>query len=209
MVRGLSGESTAEERLRRDYPRVLWWSLVGAVALHAAVAVLLPEIRVEPYRLPREPVFQVVQLPDVRIPPPPEEQPRKEEARAFLAAQEGPADETISGTGIDLNEPVPPFPVGPTTGFTPIFDEEPVVVRMVRPAYPELAVQAELEGTVLVRIGVDTRGDVVEAAVIKSVPGLDEAAVDAVLRWKFRPATQGGTPVAVRIVVPVRFTLRG
>ena len=80
---------------------------------------------------------------------------------------------------------------------------------MVKPVYPELAVQSELEGTVGLRIGVDEFGNVVEAQVVQSVPGLDAAAVDAVMQWKFKPAKQRDVAVPVRIFVPVRFTLTG
>ena len=74
---------------------------------------------------------------------------------------------------------------------------------------PEMARQSELEGVVMVSIGVNEFGDVVEATVVQGVQGLNQAAIDAVLKWKFTPGKQRDVPVPVRIVIPIRFTLRG
>ena len=105
------------------------------------------------------------------------------------------------------------FPFGPDGRVKPPpfgeFDEPPQVIYQAPPVYPDMARMAEIEGVVLVQVGVDETGDVVEAEVVQGVPGLNEAAVDAVMQWKFRPARRAGHPVRVRIVVPVRFTLRG
>jgi protein TonB len=44
--------------------------------------------------------------------------------------------------------------------------------------------------------------------VLRSVPGLDQAAVDAVRQWEFTPTLLNGVPVAVIMTVTVNFTLR-
>ena len=89
------------------------------------------------------------------------------------------------------------------------FDEPPLVVAQVPPVYPDMARMAELEGVVMVQIGIDERGNVVEATVVSGIDGLNQAAIGAVYKWKFRPAKQRGIPVPVRIVMPIRFVLSG
>jgi TonB family protein len=87
----------------------------------------------------------------------------------------------------------------------------PEVVKKVRPKYPEFARRSEIEGTVFVRALVGPDGAVQDAFVVrgpKSLWALEEPAVDAVWRWRFKPARKSdGTPVAVWVAVPVRFRL--
>jgi protein TonB len=93
--------------------------------------------------------------------------------------------------------------------YSDAFDTPPQLVLQVRPVYPDRARRAELEGVVLVNAGIDTTGRVAEAEVVRGITMLDEAAVACVAQWRFRPARRQGVPVAVHIVVPVRFTLSG
>jgi protein TonB len=55
------------------------------------------------------------------------------------------------------------------------------------------------------RIGVD--GKVSHARVLRSVPLLDQAALDAVMQWEYQPTRLNGQPVPIMITVTVRFTL--
>lgn len=77
----------------------------------------------------------------------------------------------------------------------------------VYPVYPKAARDAGIQGTVMVMAQVLADGSVGEARVVKSIPGLDEAAVLAVKQYRFRPARQQGKPVAMWVGVPVKFTL--
>jgi len=86
-------------------------------------------------------------------------------------------------------------------------DEVPQVVVRVAPAYPEVALQAHLEGRVVVRAFVGTDGRVVKAEVEGKPSLFDEAATSAVARWVFTPALAGAHPVAVWVRVPVVFRL--
>ena len=67
---------------------------------------------------------------------------------------------------------------------------------------------SKVEGTVLVQALVGKDGRVADTKIVKSVPGLDEAAANSVRQWVFKPAMAGGKPVAVWVAVPVRFSLR-
>ena len=90
--------------------------------------------------------------------------------------------------------------------------EPPVVIPSTRvhPNYPEIARKARLDGSVLLLIVIDKDGRVGEIEVIASPDarfGFDLAAIDAVKRWRYRPARLGGRPVAVQATVRVEFTL--
>ncbi|HEU4394312.1 MAG TPA: TonB family protein [Planctomycetota bacterium] len=89
-----------------------------------------------------------------------------------------------------------------------VFHEQPPIpVVRPDPKYPEWAREAGIEGRVVLHVLVDRDGSVVQVRVIQAVNGLTDAAREALLRWTFRPATSGGRPVAVWVVVPVVFRL--
>jgi protein TonB len=78
-----------------------------------------------------------------------------------------------------------------------------------KPVYPVLARRMHFTGTTLLHVHVAHTGYVSEARVMKSSGHemLDHSARDAVMRWRFRPATIAGGPVAAWVEVPVRFSL--
>ena len=78
------------------------------------------------------------------------------------------------------------------------------------PTYPEQARRRQLEGTVVLEALVSGGGKVDDLAVHASSGHqlLDEAALQAVREWFFEPGRRGGTPVTMKILVPVRFALR-
>jgi TonB family protein len=100
-------------------------------------------------------------------------------------------------------EPASPAPDGASLEF----DSPPRVIKGVRPQYPQAAFVAKIEGTVLIEALVDVDGRVSKARVIQSVPGLDEAALEAARRWRFEPARKGGKPVVTIIHMPVAFRI--
>jgi TonB family protein len=78
------------------------------------------------------------------------------------------------------------------------------------PAYPEVARAGEEEGKVWVRVWIDERGHVWHAEIEHSEASslLEEAALDAALKWKFSPARwKDGTPVPSVVVIPFEFSL--
>jgi protein TonB len=78
----------------------------------------------------------------------------------------------------------------------------------VRPVYPDIARSAHVEGTVVLEALLDTAGRVTQLRVIKSVPLLDEAALEAVRQWRYTPSLYGGHPVSVLMTITIRFTLQ-
>jgi protein TonB len=87
-------------------------------------------------------------------------------------------------------------------------DVLPEAIVKVPPEYPNPARADGVEGTVLVIALVSSSGRVADAFVQDSIAELDLAAMDAVRRWKFKPASSAGKPLAVWVAVPVKFTLR-
>jgi TonB family protein len=88
-------------------------------------------------------------------------------------------------------------------------EESPAVLESkVEPKYPDAARSAGVEGTVVLDVLVDETGHVVDIQVLRGLPlGVSEAAVQAVSRWRYRPARGRAGPVASRRVVRVQFTL--
>lgn len=103
---------------------------------------------------------------------------------------------------------------GPRVRFIP-YDEAPepiggfsAIQRNV--VYPEIAQEAGIEGTVVIQAFVNEFGKVTDCVVLKGVPntGLDEAAIDAIKKTRFKPAKQRDRNVGVYISIPVIFKLQ-
>jgi protein TonB len=79
-----------------------------------------------------------------------------------------------------------------------------------KPVYPRRAIDLGLEGEVLVRARIDEAGDPLEPAVWRSSghPLLDRAAIEAVRRWRFKPALRNGRAVTAIVQVPISFRLQ-
>ena len=108
----------------------------------------------------------------------------------------------------NLDAPPPP-PSGPKVVFIP-YDDPPVPMSPIRPVYPEIAQEAGIEGVVVVQAFIDEKGRVKETLILKGVPntGLDEAAMEAIRKTRFRPAKQRERAVGVWISIPVNFKLK-
>ncbi len=85
---------------------------------------------------------------------------------------------------------------------------EPKKVVEVAPEYPDLALKAGVQGIVIIEATIDARGRVAEAKVLRSVPMLDEAALDAVRKWVYTPTLLGGVPTPVIMTLTVNFQLK-
>jgi TonB family protein len=87
-------------------------------------------------------------------------------------------------------------------GITP-----PRLTKQTKPKYPRAAFDNKIQGDVVVELLIDTKGRVAKTRVVQSVPGLDEAAVECVREWRFRPALKRGKPIATVAKVPVTFRI--
>jgi protein TonB len=87
----------------------------------------------------------------------------------------------------------------------------PTVVRSVKPSYTAAAMDAGIEGRVLLDVVVLDDGKVGEVTVRESLDkehGLDTQAVEAARQWLFKPGMKDGKPVPVRVELEMRFTLK-
>ena len=88
-------------------------------------------------------------------------------------------------------------------------EQEPTAVKQVQPKYPDIALRAELEGTVYLKVWVTKEGKVKKAVILKSdAEVFNQAAQDAAMQWVFTPALQQKKPVDVWVAIPFRFRLK-
>jgi periplasmic protein TonB len=93
---------------------------------------------------------------------------------------------------------------GSTLGLT----THPIVVHKVEPEFTEEARKARMQGTVVLLVDIDERGQVHNIRVRTPLGlGLDEKAIEAVRKWRFRPGTRNGAPVSTPALVEVNFRL--
>ena len=121
-------------------------------------------------------------------------------------------DLTIEETDLDnfdAWDAPPPPPSGPQFKFIP-YDDPPRPITPIKPVYPDIAQEAGIEGQVLVQCFIDEKGKVKETIVVKGIPntGLNESAVAALRKTRFRPAKQRERPVGVWITIPINFKLQ-
>jgi len=110
-----------------------------------------------------------------------------------------------------LGPPPPPQPrPAPEVPVRPGGDiKEPRKIKHVAPIYPSIAITAKMQGIVIIEATIAKDGSVKDARVLKSMPLLDQAAIDAVRQWKFTPTLLNNVPVEVLMTVTVNFTLGG
>jgi TonB family protein len=85
---------------------------------------------------------------------------------------------------------------------------EPVLLWKAEPEYSEEARKAKIQGTVIVRAEIDARGQVQNISIAQGLGlGLDEKAIAAVQKWKFRPGTRNGKPVTTPAMIHLSFRL--
>ena len=111
--------------------------------------------------------------------------------------------------------PPPPPPAGKAAGLI-----DPAAIRVgggitpprkivdVRAEYPPDAREARVQGVVIVEVLIGTDGKVEQTKVLRSIPMLDQAAIDAVRQWEFTPTLLNGEAKKVIMTVTVNFTLQ-
>jgi TonB family protein len=84
----------------------------------------------------------------------------------------------------------------------------PEKIKNVSPVYPPDAMAAKIQGVVIVEARIEGDGTVGEVKVLRSIPALDQSAIDAVKQWEFRPTLLNGAPVPVIVTMTVQFSLK-
>ena len=206
----LSGQATLA--IKYKYPITIRLATLSSMLLLIFTFLIYPRylglIDLEDIELQEIIIENIPQTQQFERPPPP--------ARPSVPVEsedEDIADDlTIEETDLDNFEAwdaPPPPPEGPRVKFIP-YDDPPQPLTEIRPVYPEIAQEAGIEGTVVVQVFIDKKGRVKDTVILKGIPntGLDEAAISAIRKTRFRPAKQRERPVGVWISIPVNFRLK-
>ena len=147
--------------------------------------------------------------------------PRDIAAEPSVAASPSPTSEleavpgALSNGAVEVVMPPPPpatvppapqppsAPVRLSTGIT-----RPTKTRDVTPVYPAVALAARVQGVVILEVTIATSGRVEDVKVLRSLPLLDHAAIDAVRQWEYAPTLFNGTAVPLVMTVTVTFALQ-
>jgi protein TonB len=86
--------------------------------------------------------------------------------------------------------------------------QTPKKVKDIPPVYPPIAQSARVQGVVILEATIGPDGRVQDVHVLRSIPLLDAAAIDAVKQWVYSPTLLNNVPVPVIMTVTVNFTLR-
>jgi protein TonB len=109
-----------------------------------------------------------------------------------------------------IAEPAPPPP--PPTPSTPVHIggdiKPPVKIKEMKLLYPAIALTTRVQGVVIIEATIGPDGTVQAARVLRSIPLLDQAALDAVRQWQYTATLLNGVPVPVIMTVTVNFTLQ-
>ncbi len=196
---------------KKGYSKYVRNAFFGAIVIHFLMFYFSPPFEFKPYVL-REEYFEAIDLPSqFDIPPPPKEIAQPAVPIEAAEGEEVDDEAEIAPTSFDRIEDVPPPPPPPSEQAREFyaFDEPPVLIKYVSPRYPDLARQAGIEGTVLLRVLVGEDGKVENVSVIQSdvTPAMERAAIKAVKQFLFKPAKQRTVPVKANMAIPVRFKL--
>jgi protein TonB len=124
--------------------------------------------------------------------------------RALVTAVPGGVVGGIIG-GVPDEPPPPPPPPEPIRVGGNV--QPPTKTRDVPPVYPAIAQTARVGGVVIIEAVIGTDGRVQETRLLRSIPLLDQAALDAVRQWEYTPTTLNGVAVPVIMTVTVNFTI--
>ena len=148
----------------------------------------------EPAQIPAEGAF--VDPPPPPPPPPPSRAERPSSATPVSPQTPSPAARAVPS----LPAEAPPVRVGGGVA-------EPRKKRHVNPVYPKEAIQARIQGVVILECTIDSEGRVAEVRVLRGVTLLNEPAIEAVRQWEYEPTVLNGVAVPVRMTVTVNFKL--
>ncbi len=212
-------DKNSEADLKRRYRKVLGLSFVISAAVHAGIAVLFPtlDIQATPSK-PDQIVIQIEDLPETRQisrPPPP---PRPA-VPIETESEDVPDDVTIETTDLELEDVPVDLPPPPPAGSeeAPFEEEEilevwkveqkPRLLRRALPVYPQFALRAGLQGSVMLKVLLGKDGKAESIRMLKGEEIFRKSAEDAVRKFLFEPARQSDRPVKVWLVIPIHFKL--
>src|SRR5271168_448223 len=110
----------------------------------------------------------------------------------------------INSTPIAVPKVATPQRVRVSQGVT-----QGLLLRKIQPAYPPLARQARIQGSVLLQAEIGKDGSIQNLRLISGHPMLAPAAIEAIKQWKYKPYILNGEPVGVETTITFNFTLSG
>jgi protein TonB len=122
----------------------------------------------------------------------------------------------VPGSGSEIAgppPPPPPQPARPAATPAPVRVccgggvQRPTKIKDVPPVYPRIAQAARVQGVVIIEATIGPTGAVQDARILRSIPLLDAAALEAVRQWEYTPTLLNGMPVAVLMTVTISSTL--
>jgi protein TonB len=122
----------------------------------------------------------------------------------------------VPGGGLERFAALPPPPPPPRPADRPATEpvrlrggvQGPTKIKDVPPTYPRIAQAARVQGVVIIEATIGPTGTVQDARILRSIPLLDAAALEAVRQWEYTPTLLNGVPVPVLMTITVNFTLR-
>ena len=136
----------------------------------------------------------------------PKPQPEKVEIRTEQESVQIPFVAPEKLTSVALITSAVPQPKAPPAPV--IRKAKPLYRHNPPPRYPRLARKRKYQGVVILEATTSPKGKVVRIKVLRSIPMLDQAAIDAVKQWVYEPMIIKGKPRAVTFTVTVRFKLK-
>lgn len=207
-----------EVSLKAKYSKVIRIGLIVSLLFLTTVLIAVPRTPPKETKVEQPNVeIQNVDIPETeQYEKPPA--PSRPTVPVASEREDIPEDVTIGETTFEefqaADAPPPAPEEGPKVKFIP-YDEPPQLVggmqalqRQVH--YPEIAKEAGVEGTVIVQAFINKEGRVEKVVVVKGVPktGLDEAAIEAVKKTRWKPAKQRDRAVGVWYSIPIVFRLK-
>lgn len=213
--------ATENVKFKLGFRKTFDISLIAAAGIHMLGFLFTPGYVPDPYVPDTEEEIVVIDVPEeVEVPLPPVEVQRPSipiaaEFTEVMVSEEADPEETIMDTEVDIQNPtaarlnyVDPGQGGDAE-FTS-YSDPPMEKRIYKPEYPDLARQAGIEGTVVAKVYINEKGQVIRVEIVQSPAEIfNEPVKQALFKSEFYPAKQRDIAVKSRIIVPFDFFLRG
>lgn len=168
-----------------------------------------PPVQPSPSPVVEERTTQATAPPVIEKPAPvPSPEPVREAPQPTVQASKPAAPPTPPPTvasKVDPPAPAKPQPPAPKVSGKAT---APVLISQTSPVYPELAVRTRVSGSVVLDLQIDAEGKVVKATPVSGPIMLRDAAVKAALKWRYKPASLGGSNVASNARVTMVFNMK-
>ena len=211
--------ATENIKFKLGYRKTFDIGLIAAAMIHMIGFLFSPGYEPSPYTPDAEEEIVVLEVPEeILVPLPPVEVARPSipiaaEFTEVMISEEADPDETIEDTEVDITNPTAARLnyVDPGAGdaeFTS-YSDPPMEKKIYRPDYPDLARQAGIEGTVVAKVYINEKGQVIRVEIVQSPAEIfNEPVRQALFKSEFYPAKQRDIAVKSRIIVPFDFYLR-